>query len=122
MREERYYGENSNDSITQSNKNCTFSAKQKFFCLNSGGVTGQRSIRTDYTMAGNNDRNWITPVRTSNCLKTARYADTASQLFIGNCCTVRNIAKLFPYTQLKCRAEQIHWNRKFSKLAVEISR
>ena len=101
--------------------NCAFEPQEKFFCLHSGGVTGERSIMSNNTVARDNDGERIASVGSADRSKAARHANSASELLVCNGCSVRNPQELLPYPQLKGCAYLINRGGKFCELAVKIT-
>ena len=101
--------------------NCAFEPQEKFFCLHSGGVTGERSIMRNNTVARDNDGERIASVGSADRSKAARHANSASELLVCNGCSVRNPQQLLPYPQLKGCAYLINRGGKFCELAVKIA-
>src|SRR5882672_9248442 len=81
---------------------------------------GQRSIRTDHSMAGHDDRQWIASVRQADRACGAWLADSARQLAIADRLPIRNLAKRVPYLALEVRT--FRRKRQFERraLATEI--
>lgn len=101
---------------------CAFEAEQKFFCLDTGGISPQRTVMPNHTMARKNDRKWIASVRRTDCAKSARHTDAARQLLVGDRRSIRNFCQLPPHALLKSGADLIVRDGEFRKLTVEVAR
>ena len=43
--------------------------QQRYFSINSAGISGQAAVCADHPMTGNEDGYWIAPDRSANCLR-----------------------------------------------------
>src|SRR5580700_11500862 len=86
--------------------------EQVGFVLQPAAESGQFARRTDYTMAGNYDGNWISSVGRSDCSRRSRIAELPRQFSIGPRLSKRNCPQRFPNVILKFGSGEVQLQRK----------
>src|SRR5688500_14875958 len=84
--------------------------EQPLLALDAAAVTGQRSVRSDDAMAGNDHRNRVCAVRRADRANRRGSSDALRELGIGDRVAVGNAQQLVPDRELELGAAQSQRN------------
>ncbi len=95
-------------------------AQEPFLAPQTAAETGQRAVRTDTAVAGNDDRDPVGIIGLSHRPKCRRLADRTGQIAVGTGFPERHIEKLFPDTPFELRAVVMKRHAKLETFAGQI--
>jgi len=97
--------------------------QQGDLALQATGVTGQRTLATDHTVAGHDDTERIAPDRRAHRARGRRLPQVARDFAVALRHTIRNRAQPLPHTLLKGRTQRyIQRQRKAGGLRSKVGR